>query len=150
MPATLFVPEGQSMRDESDRLGHRYVIGHGIDLVDLEDFSQLLRPPAGDFLDRHFTEAELAAAGEGINRASRLAARFAMKEAVMKALGAGWGDGIAFTDVEIFTQPSGAPSVQLHRRLEELRREREIDDWLVSASHSKSMVVASAIAVRFG
>ena len=83
------------------------MIGHGIDLVEVPDFARLLVPPASQFIDRHFTHTELAAAGEGVERTQRLAARFAVKEAVMKALGVGWGAGIAFTDVEVVATARG-------------------------------------------
>ncbi len=71
------------------------VAGHGLDIVDITDFSRLLHEPASKFLDRHFTEAERRDAGEGVNQSQKLAGRFAVKEAVMKALDVGWGDGIS-------------------------------------------------------
>lgn len=124
-----------------------YVVGHGLDVVDIADFSRLMMEPARAFLDRHFTPSELEVAGEGANQAERLAARFAIKEAVMKALGIGWGDGVAFTDVEVASKATGAPTVVLHRRLAELERERAIAAWMVTASHTSSVAVASAIAL---
>lgn len=123
------------------------MVGHGLDVVDVADFSRLLSVPACGFLDRYFTDSELSAAGEGINKTERLAGRFALKEAVLKALGVGWGDGISFTDIEIITQCSGAPTVVLYRRLAELQREREITGWLVSASHTNTVAVGSVIAL---
>ena len=123
------------------------VAGNGIDVVDIEDFSRLLKKPARDFLNLHFTEAEIAAAGDGVNQAQKLAGRFAVKEAVLKALGVGWGDGIAFTDVEVISLETGAPTVALHRKLAELEAQREISGWLVSVSHTSTVAVASAIAV---
>lgn len=124
------------------------LVGHGVDIVELADFSRLLKEPARSFLNRHFTENELADAGIGATQAQKLAGRFALKESVMKALGVGWGDGIAFTDVEIVTLQSGAPSVVLRRRIEALQLEKNISGWLVSISHSRSIAIASAIAVR--
>jgi holo-[acyl-carrier protein] synthase len=124
-----------------------YVAGHGLDVVDLVDFSRLMKEPFNAFLGRHFTAAELTAAGDGVTRTERLASRFAIKEAVMKALGAGWGDGIAFTDVEVISRDTGEPAVILHRQLAELQRARAITTWLVSASHTRSVVVASVIAL---
>jgi holo-[acyl-carrier protein] synthase len=123
------------------------VVGHGVDVVDLDDFSRLLKAPARDHLDRHFTKVELADAGDGIRQLERLAGRFAVKEAVMKALGVGWGDGIAFTDVEVVTLPSGAPSVSLRRQLLTLAQSCAISGWLISISHTNTIVVASVIAV---
>jgi holo-[acyl-carrier protein] synthase len=124
------------------------VVGHGIDIVEINDFSRLLKEPARSFLNRHFTDAELADAGNGANQTEKLAGRFAVKEAVMKALGVGWGDGIAFTDVEVVTLQSGAPTVVLRRQLAALQSERAISGWFVSVSHTNSLAVASVIAVR--
>lgn len=123
------------------------VAGHGLDVVDIADFSRLTRAPMSAFLDRYFTVSELASAGDGIDRVEKLASRFAVKEAVLKALGVGWGDGIAFTDVEVVTLGSGAPTVQLRRRLEELEKEREIASWSVSTSHTNLFAIASVIAL---
>ena len=123
------------------------VAGHGLDVVDIEDFSRLFREPAVNFLDRHFTDNEMVAAGRGVTQVQRLAGRFAVKEAVMKALGVGWGNGIAFTDVEVITLESGAPTVALKRKLAQLEQKRGIDGWFVSVSHTTAVAVASVIAI---
>jgi holo-[acyl-carrier protein] synthase len=123
------------------------VVGHGLDVVDIDDFSRLLSEPASNFLDRYFTNEELVAAGTDANRLQRLAGRFAVKEAVMKALGIGWGNGIAFTDVEVGALESGAPTVLLRRKLAAMQCEREIGGWLVSISHTRTVAVASVIAI---
>jgi holo-[acyl-carrier protein] synthase len=70
-----------------------------------------------------------------------------VKEAVMKALGVGWGNGIAFTDVEVITIESGAPTVKLKRKLATLEQERGIAGWFVSVSHTSAIAVASVIAI---
>jgi holo-[acyl-carrier protein] synthase len=123
------------------------VIGNGIDLLDLAEVSRLIEDPAGHFVDRCFTEAERVEAGVGVNRVERLAGRFAAKEAVVKALGVGWGGGIAWTDVEIRTRDTGAPYVVLHGRAAELAAEQSISAWLVSTSHTEMYVIASALAL---
>lgn len=123
------------------------VIAHGLDLVDLTEFSNLMSVSADCYLDRYFTSAELAAAGDGLKRLERLASRFAIKEAVLKALGTGWGGGIAYTDVEVISQQTGAPQVRLYRQLAVIAREGGIDHWIVSASHASTTVIASVIGV---
>lgn len=123
------------------------VVGHGIDVVDLDDFSRLLREPMSQYLDKHFTADEMAYAERHEDRLAKLAGRFALKEAVMKALHVGWGSGIGFTDVEVVTLPSGAPQVRLHRRLREIEVERGITGWLVSSSHAGKIAIASVIAL---
>lgn len=127
--------------------GGDYIVGHGVDVVDVVDFSCLMRNTELRYLDKYFTQEELGAIDESEYQLKRLAGRFAIKEAVMKALGIGWGKGVSFTDVEIITLESGAPSIVLKRELETLEKERQISKWLVSMSHSKLFAVASVIAI---
>lgn len=124
------------------------VVGHGLDIVEVAHFAKLCTDPAGgDMLARYFTLAELDLVGSGPNRAQRLAGRFAAKEAVLKAMGTGWTQGIAWTDVEIQALATGAPTVALYARAAELAAERGIVSWLVSISHLTTFAVASAIAI---
>lgn len=123
------------------------VVGHGLDVVDVVEFGRLLSDSAQIFLDRYFTPAELAAAGNGAERTQRLAGRFAVKEAVMKALGTGWGNGVSFTDIEVVTLESGTPTLSLKRLMAGIEHERLISGWLVSISHTSSVAVASVIAI---
>lgn len=122
------------------------ILGHGIDLVDLGRFRHLIENAAPGVLVRYFTPSELNDAGDGAVRFERLAGRFAIKEAVLKALGLGWGDGIAFTDVETTTASSGAPGITLHRKVARDAEERGITNWLISTAHTGSATVASVIA----
>lgn len=135
------------MTEKHQPLKFGNVVAHGLDVVDMTDFSRLMNEQAGGFLDRYFTLGELATVDEGGNRIERLASRFAIKEAVLKALGTGWGDCIAFTDVEVVSQRTGAPSVVLHRRLVAIAEEQGIVRWLVSASHTSMVAMASVIAL---
>lgn len=137
------------MSDEPQILNFRNVVAHGVDIVDISDFARLVMDKtASEFLGRYFTASELAAADNGGDKTERLASRFAIKEAVLKALGTGWGDGVAFTDVEVVTLRSGAPSVVLHRRLKTISNERGIAYWLVSASHTGTISIGSVIALK--
>ena len=96
--------------------------------------------------NRYYTPSEWEDAGAG-RHVEKLGSRFAIKEAILKALGTGWGGGIAFTDVEVITLLSGAPSVSLHRKPLTLATSLGITKWLVSASHTRTHAIASAIAL---
>ncbi|TYK72024.1 holo-[acyl-carrier-protein] synthase [Comamonas sp. Z1] len=135
------------MTEETQILNFQNVLAHGVDVVDTAEFARLINRQASEFLDRYFTATELFSAGVGGDRVEKLASRFAVKEAVLKALGTGWGDGIAFTDVEVVSQWSGAPSIVLHRRLAAIASERGVVHWLVSASHTSGISIASVIAL---
>ena len=99
------------------------IVGTGIDIVDISRVERLLERHPDRFVERVFTEAESAYAFSGVLAAERLAGRFAVKEAVMKALGTGKSQGILWRDVETVRSPSGKPEVRLHgAALDRLRR----------------------------
>jgi holo-[acyl-carrier protein] synthase len=123
------------------------IIGHGIDLVEIARIETMLADHGGRFTNRCFTEAERRYAESGERRrAERYAARFACKEAVLKALGTGLRDGIAWTDIDVVIEPSGRPVLKLSGRCAELAAERGIRRWDVSLSHAGGFATASAIA----
>lgn len=121
-------------------------IGMGIDAVDLNDFAQTLNVD-GEFFLSNFTAGERSYAGSGPHKLERLAGSYAAKEAVLKALGLGWGDGIEWSDIEIERLETGAPDVQLHGIPARLANERGVSRWLISLTHTNTTAIAVAIAV---
>jgi holo-[acyl-carrier protein] synthase len=125
------------------------VVGVGIDAVDVVRFRKVLGRRPG-LADRLFTDAERADAAMARDPAERLAARFAAKEAVMKALGSGIGS-FALRDVEVVRAPgagatSGAPSLRLAAGAAELAHHRRVTRWHVSLTHTSQMAVAMVVA----
>jgi len=113
------------------------VLAHGVDLVAIDRIAEMLDRHGAAFAERCFTGRERAYADAGRRRrAERYAARFACKEAVLKALGTGWRDGIRWTDIEVVNEPSGRPVVRLSGRCLELAVGLGIDRWHVSLSHA--------------
>ncbi len=100
-----------------------------------------------DSMARCFTSQERVDIGNDARSLAKAAGRFATKEAVLKALGVGWGDGISWKDVEIQTAQNGAPSVILHGEAMSVARSQGVDCWFVSTSHSGLSAMASAIAL---
>lgn len=125
------------------------VIAHGVDLVEVERIKRSLDEHGQRFVERCFTknEAEYCQSARTPRDVERFAARFAAKEAALKSLGTGWADGIAWTDVEVVLAPSGAPSVRLAGRAQELAQELGIAEMLISLSHTGTHAMASVIAV---
>jgi len=121
-------------------------IGVGIDAVDLKDFAQAMSEQGEPFLS-NFTEVELNYSGSGPHRLERLAGRFAAKEAVLKALGSGWGDGVEWSDINIQRLETGAPSVVLSGAAARLADERGVSQWLISLTHTQATAIAIAIAI---
>ena len=123
------------------------IVGHGIDLVDTARIARLLAEHGERFLARCFTEVEQSYGADSVRRLESLAGRFAAKEAIFKALGTGWRDGIAWTDPEVLRLPSGAPTVVLHGKCRHVAEALGVDQWWLSISHIKTHAVASALAV---
>jgi holo-[acyl-carrier protein] synthase len=119
--------------------------GIGIDAVDVDRFRRLLERRPG-VAARLFSEGELTARARWRDPAPRLAARFAAKEAVMKAMGVGIG-AFAFRDVEVVTAPSGAPSLVLRGGAEALAARLGVQGWRVSLTHTDSVAEAVVVAL---
>lgn len=121
------------------------VVGIGTDLVEIPRFAGILaRRPS--MAGRLFTAEELAYTGSLADPSPSLAGRFAVKEAVMKALGVGLG-AIDWTDVSTSRQPGGAPALLVGGRAARLAGERGIGGWHVSISHTATMAAATVVAV---
>ncbi|MDP4692866.1 MAG: holo-ACP synthase [Ilumatobacteraceae bacterium] len=116
------------------------MIGLGVDAVDIERFRDVLsRTPS--LKTRVFTSAELELAGTRKDATGALAARFAVREATMKALGVGLG-AFDFHDVSVRKAASGAPELIVSGRAQELAEQLGITQWRVSLSHTYIVAVA--------
>ena len=123
------------------------IIGHGIDLVDTARIAQMLEAHEPRFLQRCFTSGEIAYCDANPKRkAEHLAARFAAKEAIYKALGTGRAEGITWTEAEVMRDTNGRPSVKLTGKAAKVARELGITRWHLSLTHIESHAMASVIA----
>lgn len=113
----------------------------GVDVIEIERVAATLARFGDRFLERVFTEGETAYCR---GRAPQLAARFAAKEAVMKALGTGTR-GVGWREVEVTRKRTGEPGIALHGRAAERAARLGIDRIAVSLSHSRHYAVASVI-----
>lgn len=120
--------------------------GLGVDIVEIDRMEKVIRR-SPRFAYRVFTDGERAYC-EGHHRpAVRYATHFAAKEAVLKALGTGFGDGIAFTDVEVTHDEKGKPVALLHGRARDVAEALGILEIPLSLSRTNETAVANAIAV---
>jgi holo-[acyl-carrier protein] synthase len=113
----------------------------GVDLIEIERVEEAVQIYGKRFLERIFTLEELA---EAKNRASSLAARFAAKEAVAKALGTGIG-AVGWQEIEVLREPSGKPVLHLHGMAYQLASEMNLNNWTISLSHTRNYAIASAV-----
>ncbi len=117
----------------------------GVDLIEIERFTSAYRRYDQRLLQRLFTPTELAE--NGLNMAS-LAARFAAKEAVSKALGTGIGH-ISWHDIEVCRGEAGEPILSLHGEAKRMAGEQRLDTWSISISHTESYAIALVVAMGF-
>jgi len=126
------------------------IVGIGIDIVDIARIQELLDRYGERFLHRVFTEAETSYAMSGANEAERLAGRFAVKEALMKALGTGKTQGILWKDVETLRGRVGKPEVHLHGQAVRWAKLRGSSAVHVSITHDGGKAVAFVILEKAG
>lgn len=122
------------------------ILGHGTDLVSTSRIAQMLADHSDRFLERCFTPGEREYQQTGRRYHEHLAARFAAKEAAMKALGTGLADGITWTEIEVVRLPSGAPMLNITGRAAAIAAQRGITQWNISLSHTDDLAIASVIA----
>lgn len=119
------------------------MIAVGVDIIEVERVAGGVERLGQRFLDRIFTPREQRyCAGD----AARLAGRFAVKEAVGKALGTGIGD-VRWLDIEVVCDDRGRPELVLHEAARELAHSLGLEEWSISLSHTASHAVGMAVAL---
>jgi len=125
------------------------IIGTGVDLAEVDRIQQALEDPriGRRFRQRVFTEKEIAyCENRRRGKYESYAGRFAAKEAVMKALGRGWGSKVCWLDIEVVRARSGKPEIALHDKTAELADQLGIRRWALSITHTKQHGLAYVIA----
>jgi holo-[acyl-carrier protein] synthase len=115
----------------------------GVDLIEVPRLARAIERHGGRFLRRVYTQRELAAAGK---RIPSLAARFAAKEAVAKALCTGIGD-VAWKEIEVLHGPAKEPELHLHGKAKELADNLGLHTWSISLSHTQEHAIAMVVAL---
>jgi holo-[acyl-carrier protein] synthase len=121
------------------------IVGTGVDIVETSRIESSLQKHGERFASRIYTAAERAYCEKFKNRAERLAARFAAKEAAFKALGTGLREGVHWLDVEITHAASGKPELVLRGRAAEIARGMGVARTAVSISHADRYAIAQVI-----
>lgn len=123
------------------------VIGVGIDIVEVERIERAITRWGEAFIRRIYTAREVERSAAPIVVGPRMAARFAAKEAVMKALGVGWRD-LSWREIEIANDAQGKPIVHLHGAARRVAQQLGVTDVLLALSHTHLHAVANAVAIR--
>jgi holo-[acyl-carrier protein] synthase len=120
-------------------------ISVGVDIVDVPRIERLIERDGA--AERLLTAAELVYCRARPAVAEHVAARFAAKEAVLKALGTGFADGLRWTDIEVANDRNGRPRVRLHRAAAALAARRGLVAMEISLSHTAALAIAHATAL---
>ncbi len=122
------------------------ILGTGIDIVEVDRLEEAMVRRGERLLDKVFTPAERAYCDKRPRPVMHYAGRFAVKEAVLKAIRTGWVRGIGWKDIEVEIGPRGEPSVRLTGGALKRAKEMGIETIHVSISHTERYAVASAVA----
>ena len=121
------------------------IVGTGIDIAEVPRIAEAIQRHGQRFLHRVFTEGEIAYCDSKANRIERYAARFAAKEAGMKALGTGWNHGVRWRDVEVCRVPGGRPTIAFHGKAAEFAAKLGTKNVALSLSHTAEQAIAQVI-----
>src|SRR5256712_4277554 len=121
------------------------IVGTGIDIAEVPRIRHSIERFGARFLNRIFTAGEQRYCDSKANRIERYAARFAAKEAAMKALGTGWNRGVRWRDVEVCRQPGGRPTIVFHGKAAECAARLGATHVALSLSHTAEQAIAQVI-----
>lgn len=121
------------------------IIGIGTDIVSIPRIEKAVERFGERFINKVFTDKEAIVCKVKKDQASHLAARFAAKEAVLKALGTGISNGIGFKDVEVFREHGKRPEIILHGKGKETAGTLGVKNIHLSISHDAGLAVAFVV-----
>jgi holo-[acyl-carrier protein] synthase len=122
------------------------IVGTGIDICEVDRIQKAIASSHGQRLvERVYTPREIVYAESKANKWERYAARFAAKEAGMKALGTGWSGGLGWQDLEVANLPSGRPTLKLHRKAAEIAARMGVTRISLSLTHTAQQAMAFVI-----
>ena len=123
------------------------ILGLGTDIIEVVRIGQMIEKHGETFLRRVYTEQEISYCSRRKEYLQHYAGRWAAKEAAMKTLGTGWSRGVGWTDLEVRTEASGAPMLQVHGGAKEVMEQLGIVRIMISISHCRAYATATAIAI---
>ena len=121
------------------------IVGLGLDIAEIDRIEAAIARHGAPFLERLFTPAEVAYCERHKNRDERYAARFAAKEAAMKALGTGWSRGVRWRDIEVVREPGGKPTLRLTGVAREIADRLGVKHIAMTITHSGNLALAEVI-----
>ncbi|MCX6596215.1 MAG: holo-ACP synthase [Acidobacteria bacterium] len=121
------------------------IVGIGTDLAEVSRIRLAIERYGDRFVQRIFTPAEISYVERKANKYERYAARFAAKEAGMKAIGTGWSRGVRWQDFEVANKPSGEPTLRFHGVAAEVAARRGAVNVVLTLTHTADVAMAVVI-----
>lgn len=121
------------------------IVGIGSDVAEIARIRHSIARYGDRFLKRIYTEGEQAYSSSKANAAERFAARFAAKEAGMKAIGTGWRRGVTWKDFEVLNERSGRPTLLLRGVAREIAERMGVERISISLTHTGDIAFAVVI-----
>lgn len=121
------------------------IVGSGLDIAEVDRIEGAIQRHGAPLLERLFTPAEVSYCERHKNKFERYAARFAAKEAAMKALGTGWSHGVRWRDIEVTREATGKPALRLAGVAFEIAERMGVKNISVSITHSGNLALAQVI-----
>lgn len=121
------------------------IVGTGIDIAEVPRIRHAIERYGLRFLQRIYTDREMRYCDSKANRMERYAARFAAKEAAMKALGTGWNHGVRWQDCEVVRAPGGRPTMSFHGKAGDFAAKLGVKNAALSISHTAEQAIAQVI-----
>jgi holo-[acyl-carrier protein] synthase len=121
------------------------ILGTGIDLAEVTRVREAIERYGDKFVQRIYTPLEIAYVERKANKYERYAARFAAKEAGMKAIGTGWRKGVRWHDFEVVNLPTGRPTLRLHGVAAEVASKLGVERIHLSLTHTAEQGMAFVI-----
>jgi holo-[acyl-carrier protein] synthase len=121
------------------------IVGLGLDIAEIDRITAALTRHGAAILERLYTPAEVAYCESHRNKFERYAARFAAKEAAMKALGTGWTRGVRWRDIEVANAPGGKPTLRLQGVAREFAEKLGVKNISLTITHSGNLALAQVI-----
>jgi holo-[acyl-carrier protein] synthase len=121
------------------------IVGLGLDIAEIDRIEAAIGRHGAPILERLFTPGEVAYCERHKNKFERYAARFAAKEAAMKALGTGWSHGVRWRDIEVTREPSGKPTLRLGGVARQVADRLGVKNISISITHSGNLALAQVI-----
>jgi holo-[acyl-carrier protein] synthase len=121
------------------------IVGLGLDIAEVDRIGDALTRHGVPMIERLYTSREVAYCESHKNKFERYAARFAAKEAAMKALGTGWTHGVRWRDIEVTNAPGGKPILRLEGVARQLADKFGVRNISLSITHSGNLAIAQVI-----